>query len=598
MRTLIIICSIICFHILTTNNVQAQVKKDSVEKKSITKKAFREGMKLISTHPNDTILNQESIDPYLQYAGKIIRNINIDRIGFEKSIYDSAKKVQKTATRLANALHVNTREKIIRKHLFIAKNQPLNPYKVADNERFLRDKDFILDSRIVVTPVEGTDSVDLTVITRDIFSLGGTMGGSFPTAPKFGIYDANVDGRGQRIELTALIDQERTPKFGYSFLYRKSSILGSLTNFEFGYTRINTGISVGDEPEFSVFTKLSRPLVSPYSRLAGGVEVSRNWSENVYHEPDTAFLKYRYSIFDGWLGYNIGIRREISNRNRQFLAFRYFNGYYLDQPEQEEYKEVRKYNNLFGYLSEFTFYRQDFYKTRYVFGFGRTEDVSYGITLAASGGYIRQLGVERPYGAMKFSRGRVNRKGNFLRLQFQAGGYFRDNKIEDIIVQGGAAYFTRLWQLRKYKMRNLVSASYTQLINQNVINWLDINKSEIPGFTTDSLEADKRFAIHLEPTLFTPWSLLGFRFALFGEVDMVSVSCITCNTPNDLYWGFSAGFRTRNENLIFGTIELKVTYIPNDEYGNSQFVIGFRQNLQIKNTGSFVRAPSLILYNN
>jgi hypothetical protein len=576
---------------------QAQEKKDSVEKKSITKKAFKDGMKLISTTPKDTIVNEESINPYAEFAGKIIRNINIDRIGFEKSIYDSAKKVTKTVTRLANTLHVDTREKIIRKHLFIKKNKPLNPHEMADNERFLRDKDFILDSRIVVIPVEGTDSVDLTVFTRDVFSIGGTFGGSFPTRPKVGVYDANVGGRGQRIEYTALVDQERSPKYGYSLLYRKSSIFGSLANLQLQYTQLDNGFSFGDEKEFAMLVRVDRPLVSPYTRLAGGAEVSRNWSENVYTKPDSTFLKYNYKVADTWLGYNIGIHKDLSNRNRKFAAIRFFDGNYIDQPDQEVYQEVRKYNDIYGTLSEFTFYRQNFYKTRYVFGFGRTEDIPYGYTLGISGGYIRQLRIERPYAALKWNYGKANKKGDFFRLQAQAGAYYRNNKMEDVLLQAGGTYFTRLYPLNRYKLRGLVTATSTQLTNRKAIDYLNISKKEIPGFNSDSIRADQRLAIHLESALFTPWSLLGFRFAPFAAVDMVSVNCVLCATTNDLYWGFSGGLRTRNENLIFGTLEVKATYITKDQYGNSKFVFGFKQNLQVKNTGSFVKAPSFIVYN-
>ncbi len=328
--------------------------QEEKKKKSITKRALGESIKMISTSPKDTIVSEKSTDPYREYAGKIIRSISVERIGFEKSIYDSDKKVKQTVTKVANALHTNTREKIIRRHLFFSSNQPLNPFKLSDNERFLRDKDFILDSRIVVVPIEGSDSVDINVITRDVFSIGGTVGGSLPSAPEFGVYDANVDGRGQRIEFNALVDQERTPKFGYSLLYRKSSVLGSLTNVELGYTQLNDARSIGQENEFAAFLRIDRPLVSPYSRLAGGLEVSRNWSENVYNDPDTSFLDYQYKIFDSWIGYNIGINKAFSNRNRQFLAFRYLDGYYADQPDQPEYAEERKYNNAFGYLTEFT----------------------------------------------------------------------------------------------------------------------------------------------------------------------------------------------------------------------------------------------------
>lgn len=574
-----------------------QVKKDSVQKKSMTRKAFQQGMSFITTHPQDTIVNEKSIDTYSEYAGRIVRNIYIEQIGFERSIYDSAKKVAKTITQLANTLHTDTRKKIIEKHLFINENQPLNPHKVADSERYLRDRDFILDSRIVVVPTEDSDSVDLIVFTRDVFSLGGSLGGTIPTSPKIGVYDANVDGRGQRIEYTALIDQDRTPTYGYALMYRKSSLFGSLTNLELRYTELDNGYSFGDENEFSVAIRLDRQLVSPYSRWAGGAEFSRNWSENVYHKPDSSFLKYNYKVLDSWVGYNFGINKDISNRNRKFIAVRYVDGFYIDQPDQENYQELRKYNDIYGFLSELTFYQQNFYKTRYVFGFGRTEDVPYGFTFGITAGYISQLNTARPYAAFKWNYGMAFKKGDFIRLQAQLGGYENNAKIEDLIVEGGVSYFTRLYLLNRFKLRNSVSATFTELINHNTIDYLNISKKEIPGFGSDSIKADVRLALHAESILFTPWSLLGFRFGPFLSADIVSVNCVECATHNNLYYGLSGGMRTRNENLIFGTMELKFTFIPKDQYGNSKFVFGFKQNLRIKNTGSFVKAPALILYN-
>ena len=554
-------------------------------------------MKLVSTNPYDTIVNVGSIDNYIPYAGKTIRNIYVERIGFEKSIYDSAKKVTRTITKVANALHSDTREKTIRQHIFFKQYQPLNPYELADNERFIRDKDFIMDCRIVATPVEGTDSVDVTVLTRDVFSLGITLGGTFPTSPEIGIYDANIQGKAQRLQFTALIDQDRDPKFGYSLFYRKSSILGSLTNIDLAYTQLNTGLSVGDEEEFAYLVRITRPLVNPNLRLAGGLEVSRNWSSNVYNEPDSTFLDYEYKIFNAWLGYNMGIKNAMTNRNRYFLAFRYFDGYYVDQPQLEEAQEEARYNSAYGYLAEFSFYRQNFYKTRYVFGFGRTEDVPYGISLGVTGGYVREVQIERPYAAFKFKYMDANKRGNFHRLIFQTGGFLRDNKIEDFIIQAGGAYFTRALNANRSKIRGLIAADYTHIVNRTVTDWLDITDKYIPGFSSDSLTADKRLTLSLQTVLYTPRAILGFRMAPFIQIDMVSVDCDECDFRQNTYWGFTVGLRTRNENLIFGTIEIKATYIPKDEYGENKFVFDFTQNLRVKNTGTFATEPTLIRYN-
>ena len=170
----------------------------------------------------------------------------------------------------------------------------------------------------------------------------------------------------------------------------------------------------------------------------------------------------------------------------------------------------------------------------------------------------------------------------------------RNSALEDFVAQVEVKHFTRILPLNRFKLRGLLSANYTQLFNQKVDRKLIIGKNEIPGFRSDSLEAEIRVARHFEPTLFTPWSLLGCRIASFGAVDMVPVSCLTCDKENELFWGFSAGMRAGNENLIFGTMEVKFTFIPEDENGTSKFVIGFRQNLRVRDSGVFATAASLI----
>ncbi len=42
---------------------------------------------------------------------------------------------------------------MIRDHVFFREKKPLNPYLLADNERYLRDLNFIVDARIYVMPL-------------------------------------------------------------------------------------------------------------------------------------------------------------------------------------------------------------------------------------------------------------------------------------------------------------------------------------------------------------------------------------------------------------------------------------------------------------
>ena len=51
------------------------------------------------------------------------------------------------------------------------------------------------------------------------------------------------------------------------------------------------------------------------------------------------------------------------------------------------------------------------------------------------------------------------------------------------------------------------------------------------------------------------------------------------------------GVRTRNENLIFGTIEARFTWLPRTLYGVNNFTLRLSSNLRLKFTGSFVDPP-------
>lgn len=575
----------------------SQTQKDST-KTSASKKALEEGIKLITRSNRDSsILLENNIEQFIPYADMIIRNIYVQSIGFEKSIYGNEKPSTQRAIKTANALHKNTREKTIRQHLFVHPNDRLNPYKLGDNERFLRERNFILDSRFVVSPIGDSDSVDITVVTRDVFSIGFTGGGSFPKAPRLGVYEGNLDGRGQRVEFTMLIDQDRNPKTGYSLSLIKSSFLGTFADLEFFFTQLNTGLSFGDEIEFATGVLVDRPLVSPYSRLAGGAQVSKNWSQNVYTRPDSAFLDYSYDVIDLWVGYNFGAKKKFQDRNRAFLATRAFNGYYTNRPSLENVPSRRVYNNLAGILSSLTFYKRNFFKTQYVLGFGRTEDVPYGYSFTATTGVVKELRIQRPYAGIALEYSGNFKAGGFYSLNLNTGGYLNNSNIEDAVVFSTLSLFTRAFPISNFRLRNSITVGYAQLFNVFTSDWLQIQPFIIPGLRVLGLEAYNRNSIGVFSTLYTPWSVLGFRIAPLSELYWALMKCRTCEQRNNTFTAVSGGLRIRNENLIFGTVEIKATYISNDEFGNSKFSFSLKQNLRFRRTDNFVTAPSLVRYN-
>jgi hypothetical protein len=599
-KALFLVAVIFVFSLPASIAQHNQHKKDSVRTIEHMRHSHlgRELERSITRRPfSDTAKHERSEDKLMHYQGKIIRSIHVERIGFHKSIYNIDKKVKTAAAHLANSLHTNTHVRTIKQHLFFHKGQPLNPYRLADNERYLRDLDFILDCRIIVESLDHTeDSVDIHVITRDVFSLGGRGSGD-PRKVRARLYDANLMGYGQRIDVTTLFQYTRTPRTGFNVAYRKSSIFGSLANLTLGYTQLDNGSSYGTEYEYAYYARVDRPLVSPYSRWAGGIEVSHNWSNNAYQSPDSLFLNYRYNVQDYWVGYNIGTRNNTHDRTRHFVALRYFQQQFVQQPEQSQELKNRIYNHRQIAVASVTFYEQNFYKSRYVYGFGRTEDVPYGTTLTATAGWTKELSAERPYASVDFVKSFVKPKGNFYTLRAAAGGYLKNELLEDAVLLLNASVYSHLITYKKIKVRQLVEVGYTDLINRRTNPWLVIN-NYVRGFTPDSLYGSKRIYARSETTLFTSLSVLGFRWAVVAAFEGGLIQPASTTFANyQLYPGFSAGLRTRNENLIFGTMELRGYYFPVTIVGVSSFGFRFTSNLRIKYSGGFVKAPDLLIYN-
>ena len=93
-----------------------------------------------------TVVEIES--QYLPYRGRFIRRIDTARLPVQHR-----NAVPDWVLNVGNAMHVGTRERIIRKYLLMKEGAPLDPYVLADTERILRNTTFLEDATIVVISV-------------------------------------------------------------------------------------------------------------------------------------------------------------------------------------------------------------------------------------------------------------------------------------------------------------------------------------------------------------------------------------------------------------------------------------------------------------
>jgi hypothetical protein len=599
----LIVLLVMVFSFYFTTDLVAQRTDSTFSEKVNANKTVKKAMGFITREPEvDKPVEINSEDPYLKYEGKIIRHIIVKRIGFEQTVLDTTQVIRTFISNAANTIHSDTRESVIRNYLFIKEGKPLNPFRVADNERTIRSLDFVLDARIHIKVIKANpDSVDLLVITRDVFSLAVSVKPKPPKQFNVGITDINVAGLGQRVEYRQIFNTTRSPHFGYEFLYKVANIGGTFIDATAAYTQLDHGVSIGNENERSFYFKLNRDLYQPFARLAGGIELSDNISRNVNVEPDSTFIQYHYKTQDYWAGYSFGYKRMPNNlrenRNRKFVALRIYEQHFLNQnktnfSEQDEFA----YRDKIALLTQVTFFRQDFYKTQYVLGFGRTEDIPYGYRVSFTGGLEKESGLNRPYLGGEFYHNKILKHGTILTYAVKAGNYWYRRGIEDGLFSLNFKRYSRIRQKGNIIFRNQFEAGYAILFNQHLkrgVNVRDLNG--IVGFKPDSLVGTQRITLSQETIGFTPWKILGFRLAPIARVDVALIKVSTgMFRSRNFFTGFSLGIRARNENLIFNTIEARLFYYPEIVERVNHFHFTITTNFRIKYPSNLVNKPATV----
>ncbi len=572
------------------------LKKKGLLKK-LGKSIYRENI------PTDPV---KTVNLFLQFKGKIIRSIFIAPTGFNK-ISDSGGAKKKLASRIGDYLHRNTRNDVVRKNLFFKEGDRVLPFLIADNERFLRDLSFIRDAQIIV---EGDslspDVVDVIIITKDVFSIGGSLKFNNTKRMQANLRDENLLGTGHRLEISSIADKERRPYYGSGAVFTMRNAFHSFFNLTAGYKTFNPAFNSGRAEESNLFFYADKPLISRYSPWTGSAAFSYTVNENAYLA-DSLFhseFKYRSLLTDVWGGYNLGYRNrrdeDSDKRLRHFLGIRSFYKVFYSVPDR--FKSVYNYSyaNINGLLMSYSLYKQNFYRTNFIYGFGRNEDVPQGLNGTVIAGYTNKQGVKRAYYGLEFDGTKLSSKGNFTGYTLRTGSFINGRGFQDAEVLAGINGFSKLFKLNQnWRLRYFFSGNFTKQFNTHLNSPLILQSGYgLPYFRNSTDAADTRSTVKFESVFFNLQQVLGFRFAPFVFTD---VSFLRPQfQPGHQTKGYTAiggGFRTRNENLTFGTVEVKGYHFPKVYPGMPSWRIEFGTNIRFKYNSSFIRRPDFISAN-
>ncbi len=558
------------------------------------------------SHEND-VEPIKIVNKFKEFKGKIIRKITIAPVGFNHNMNDTAEIRNSFTVKVAKAFHRNSTNNLINKNLFFKEGDKLLPLLFSDNERFLRDQPFLQDALIVVfNSVGSADSVDVVVLTRDVFSIGGSVNINSASRGSILAKEENLHGSGNKLSASMLYDRHRSPGFGWGGEFIKRNLKGSFFNWTTGFSTFNNEIFTGRNEENQIYTTFEKPLVSRYTQWVAALTLSYHNTSNAYFDT-SYFSKYRYRFFssDIWAGYNIGAlnkkEKDDGNRLRHFVSFRSFYNNFYKIPSLYINNYNYNYANLNGLLLSYSLYRQNFYQTNFIYGFGRNEDVPQGLNASITGGYTNKQGKRRAYYGVDFDATRYSKKGIFTSYTLRSGGYVNSKKLEDVDVLVNIDHFTGLRKMGSYwRNRNFLSASFTRQFNP-ILNEPLFLESDfgLPYFNNGTIHADFRGTFKFESVFYNLQKIAGFRLApfVFSDVSFLKPIGESFDKTNG-YTAIGGGIRTRNENLIFGTVELRGFYFPRTSYnGMKNWKVEISTNLRFKYNSTFIRKPDFVLAN-
>jgi hypothetical protein len=549
---------------------------------------------------NETVFNK--------FKGRIIRHIVIEKLGFNKSVNDTTKVIRNIFNDIGDAMHTTTSKKVIHNNLFFSEGDTLYPSLLADNETFLRTLTYLQDARITVKQaINSNDSVDVIILCKDVFPIGGSMDAGSANTASFEINDDNIAGTGNRFQIKNYYDATRKPDYGVGFEFLKRNIAGSFLNVSAGYENEAPAFNSGFREEKSLYLRGNLPLVSPYHTWTGAFEIADHFTENAYL-PDSLYqsdFKYRYRIFDGWLGYNIGARKQLQqnfkSRLKKLIALRLVNKEFDVIPNIYQLNYKIDYSDLTTILSSYTIFEQDYYHTNFLYGFGRNEDVPEGFSLTFTGGWTNRNNVSRPYLGFDYQRNYFSNKNNYFNYAVRFGTYYNHGQLEDISALTSIEYFTKLRKLggSKWYLRHFINGSITQLARTYLNAPLLLSSDYgIPQLNNTNLKASTRITFNGSSVFYNTWKFVGFSFAPFTFTSVTYLKSIGANyKTGDIYTAIGGGVRTRNENLVFGTIELKAYYYPRLADSINQWNITLNTDVRFRYVSQLIKRPDFPVVN-
>ncbi len=517
---------------------------------------------LIFRKPQDAenvkINNLPANATFRRYRGDVIRSVRIIKIDvFGSSIYDTVQEAKVGIINTMNKLHTKTQTAVIMNYLQFKEGDRLDPVKISDNERLIRNAPIFEDARFIIEPVN-RDTVDIILVVKDVFPLGVDVKVNSVNNGSLRISNRNIFGFGHQLSQTIGYNNDYSPSF---FLSEGSYLIRNISH---SFTDFNVFWS--DNPLYKrKGFDLLRPFITPETRFAGGLNVTYNQSW-LYHMRSIDRFRFNNRLFDVWAGYATITNRlkDISSQRQQIaLTGRFYQLDYFQTPHFSLWNQPPMINTT-RLLFAFNILRSEYYRTNMLYGYGRTEDLPFGHHAELVFGWENNQLQRRIYTALKLELVQPTKHAGMIGLDFQIGGYLNGGFYEDGILKAQLKMISPLMKAGRHHIRNFGFVGYTTGLDRKIPGVISINDGNSGNlFNNFELLGYQRLRGRIESVIFTPYYLLGFRFAPFWFAEAAVIAEKNQQFVNQIiYPALGVGIRLKNENLVFSTFQLSFSWHP------------------------------------
>lgn len=497
---------------------------------------------------------------FKNFEGKIIRNIKIvtlDPFGF--SAEDTSSIVQNALYNAGNSLHLKTRHITIRNLLLVRQNQLFDSLLVKESERLVRSQRYIHDvSFLIELTSKRSDSVDILIRVLDNWSIIPEFGISSSNL-SIGLTDKNIFGLGHEFQ----------NEYSWNHTNGSNSYITNyfIPNIRNSYINAILHYGIDEYKNYNKSIGVERPFFSPLAKWAAGILIAQQFKADSINYQGFGYRPFNHKLNsqDFWVGKSTQVFKGFSEDLRTtnlILAARYLRKRYAIKPE-EIYDSTHFYSNEDFYIASIGISTRKYVQDKFIFNYGIVEDVPVGMAYGLTAGYQLKNNLTRYYIGLRYSVGNYYDWGYFSGT-IEYGTFLHSSRIEQGVFLAGLNYYTGLFKIGNWKLRQFVKPQITMGIKRFTSDSLTLKDANgLVGFNSTSLRGTNRLLFTFQTQLYAPWNLIGFRFGPFINYSIGLLGDEIDQFKNSrVYSQIGLGVLIKNENLVINTFQLSISFYP------------------------------------